>query len=195
MAVVQAQGEMVDPRVRRTKLMLHEALEKLLTEKDFDKISVQDIVDKATLHRATFYDHYPDKFALLECVVAVQFKALLAKRNVSFTGCEGALRAVALGVCDFISSVPGADCGSQRELERHMETAVIAVVRRMILEGRERHGPVGMKARLVASTVSWAIYGGAKEWMHMEARWPAEQAAEKIEELVLPLLLAARSEQ
>ena len=189
MVLSEAQIEAVDPRVRRTRLMLHEALEKLLPEKEFDKISVQDIVDKATLHRATFYDHYADKFALLECVVAVQFRGLLAKREVSFTGCEGALRAIAQGVCDFISNVPGVAC--QRELERHMEAAVIAVVRRMILDGMEKHGTVGVKSRLVASTISWAIYGAAKEWMHMDDRWPAELAAEKIEELVRPLMVAA----
>jgi AcrR family transcriptional regulator len=68
------QTETVDPRVRRTRKMLHDALGKLMQEKDFDKISVQDIADAADLHRATFYDHYPDKFALLECTVGAHFQ-------------------------------------------------------------------------------------------------------------------------
>ena len=180
----------IDPRVRRTRQMLQTALDQLLSEKDFDKISVQDIADKATLHRATFYDHYPDKFALLECVVGGRFRGLLAKRNVSFTGCDGALRAIALGVCDFITSIPGADCGSQKQLEGHMESAVIAVVRRMLLEGMANHQPMSMQPELIASTASWAIYGAAKEWMHTPKRPPAEEIVTRIEKLVSPILMA-----
>ncbi|MGD1097474.1 MAG: helix-turn-helix domain-containing protein, partial [Bryobacteraceae bacterium] len=56
----------LDPRIRRTRQLFHQALEKLLEKKEFDEISVQDIADAATVNRATFYDHYPDKFALLE---------------------------------------------------------------------------------------------------------------------------------
>jgi AcrR family transcriptional regulator len=65
------------PVIRRTRQLLQQALEKLLETKDFDKISVQDIADAATVNRVTFYDHYTDKFALLECVVAGRFQNLL----------------------------------------------------------------------------------------------------------------------
>jgi AcrR family transcriptional regulator len=37
-----------------------------LKKKDFEDISVQEITDDATLNRATFYLHYPDKSALLQ---------------------------------------------------------------------------------------------------------------------------------
>ena len=52
--------------------------------KEFDAISVQDIAEAATINRATFYDHYTDKFALLECTVASRFMELLAERGVTF---------------------------------------------------------------------------------------------------------------
>ena len=61
--------KMPDPRVQRTRKLLQSALGKLLKEKGLEDISVQDIADAATLNRATFYDHYNDKFALLECMV------------------------------------------------------------------------------------------------------------------------------
>jgi AcrR family transcriptional regulator len=41
--------------------MLMDALAKLLDRKAFDEISIQEIADEATLNRATFYLHYPDK--------------------------------------------------------------------------------------------------------------------------------------
>src|SRR6187402_2026282 len=100
-------AELVDPRIRRTRLSLQQALEKLLDEREFEKISVQDIAEAAAVNRATFYDHYPDKFALLECMVGTQFQELLAQRGVIFDGsCASALRAIVLGVCDYVASRP-----------------------------------------------------------------------------------------
>ena len=65
--------EQMDPRVRRTRQLLQQALDKLLQTKDFENISVQDIAEAATVNRATFYDHFADKFALLEYSVAAEF--------------------------------------------------------------------------------------------------------------------------
>jgi AcrR family transcriptional regulator len=55
----------LDPRVIRTRTMLRDALVSLIAEKGFDAITVQDIADRATLNRATFYLHYQDKHDLL----------------------------------------------------------------------------------------------------------------------------------
>ena len=74
----------LDPRIRRTRQLLHDALRRLLEEKEFDKVTIQDITEAATLNRATFYAHYPDKFALLGELIRVNFLELFAKRNVRF---------------------------------------------------------------------------------------------------------------
>src|SRR5271165_2806730 len=79
--MVLATCETLDPRIRRTRDLLQQALAKLLETRAFDKISVQDITDYATLNRATFYDHYTDKFALLEAMVGCRFHQLLAQRQ------------------------------------------------------------------------------------------------------------------
>ena len=78
--------------------MLMEALVKLLNRKEFDNISVQEIADEATLNRATFYLHYADKNALLQAMTAARFRSLIARRGLSFTSCDGALRAIVLGM-------------------------------------------------------------------------------------------------
>lgn len=56
----------MDPRVKRTKKMFEEALIELLEEKEYKKITVQEITKKSSLNRATFYLHYYDKDELLE---------------------------------------------------------------------------------------------------------------------------------
>jgi AcrR family transcriptional regulator len=185
--------ETLDPRIRRTRLLLQQALGKLLETKEFENISVQDITEAATLNRATFYDHYPDKFALLECMVATRFDELLAERGVSFDGtCPTALKAMVLGVCDYLASMPRVDCERQRQLEPHMESAVIAVVRRMILDGLKRH-PVenGASPEIIAATVSWAIYGAAKVWVRTPQRCCSETIVETIQALVSPIFTSA----
>jgi len=177
----------VDPRIRRTRHLLQQALEKLLESKEFEDISVQDIAEAATVNRATFYDHYTDKFALLECMVARQFLGLLTQRGVAFDGtCPSAMRGIVLGVCDYLTVAPGKE--RQGQMEPHMESAVVAVVRHMILDGLKQNPPERKAClEMIAATASWAIYGAAKEWVRMPERVPSEEIADTIMTLVLPI--------
>jgi AcrR family transcriptional regulator len=54
-----------DRRVLRTQKLLREALVALILEKGYQKITVQDIIDRANVGRSTFYSHYRDKEDLL----------------------------------------------------------------------------------------------------------------------------------
>jgi AcrR family transcriptional regulator len=55
----------IDRRVLRTRLALREALLSLMGEKDYDRITVEEITERANLGRATFYLHYKDREDLL----------------------------------------------------------------------------------------------------------------------------------
>ncbi len=66
----------MDPRVRRTKDLFEAALLDLMEEKEYDKISVQEIARKSTLNRATFYLHYYDKNELLQQLLDKAIKEL-----------------------------------------------------------------------------------------------------------------------
>ncbi len=54
-----------DRRVQRTRQALHQALTEIILEKRYDKITVQDIIDRADVGRSTFYAHFLDKDDLL----------------------------------------------------------------------------------------------------------------------------------
>jgi AcrR family transcriptional regulator len=54
-----------DRRVRRTRRNLADALITLIVERGYDRITVQDILDRADVGRSTFYAHFRDKDALL----------------------------------------------------------------------------------------------------------------------------------
>ena len=55
----------VDRRVERTQRELHEALISLIIERGWDRVSVQEICDRANVGRSTFYLHFADKDELL----------------------------------------------------------------------------------------------------------------------------------
>ncbi|MCI0399670.1 MAG: TetR/AcrR family transcriptional regulator [Chloroflexi bacterium] len=54
-----------DRRVIRTHTQLRQALYALILEKPYERISVQDILDRANIGRSTFYTHFLDKDDLL----------------------------------------------------------------------------------------------------------------------------------
>jgi AcrR family transcriptional regulator len=205
-AMLQA-CEKLDPRIRRTRDLLHGALRQLLQQKEFDKISVQDIAEAATLNRATFYAHYSDKFALLEETIRVSFLELLGQRKVRFDGtCSSAFQAIILAVCDYLHEVQQSLSSKQHQFEPFVEATVIDQVRLVLLEGlRQRAAepkvspgilspgiipPDVIPAEIIAATASWAIYGAAQQWVHMPNRVPAEQFVAVAVHLVHPILEA-----
>jgi AcrR family transcriptional regulator len=182
-------AETTDPRIVRSRHMLVEALAKLLTQKSFDDISIQEIADEATLNRATFYLHYPDKNALLQAMAAERFGKLIARRGLSFTDCDGALRAIALGVCDYLADTAG--CPGQLA-KMPLEGSIIPVVEDMFRKGAADHAMApGVDPELLATTAAWAIFGAARQWYQAPDRIPAEEMATKIELMVKPIFLSA----
>lgn len=55
----------MDRRVRKTRETLFDTLIQLLREKEFERITIQEIADRADVNRGTVYLHFEDKFDLL----------------------------------------------------------------------------------------------------------------------------------
>jgi hypothetical protein len=76
-----------------------------------------------------------------------------------------------------------------------MDTAIVSVVRRLILEGFTHRPPKpGVPVELVSSTIAWAIYGAAKEWAVSPKRMSVDRIGETIEKIVAPVLTAVAQE-
>src|SRR5690348_7228202 len=61
-----------DRRVERTRDLLQKSLIELIDERGYDAVTVQDIVDRANVARATFYVHFTSKDNLfLSCHEAI----------------------------------------------------------------------------------------------------------------------------
>jgi AcrR family transcriptional regulator len=73
-----------DRRVLRTRNALGDSLVALLQERDFEQITVQDVLDRAGVGRSTFYVHYRDKNDLFLSDVEDFFEmcsSLLSRHN------------------------------------------------------------------------------------------------------------------
>jgi AcrR family transcriptional regulator len=68
----------VDPRVRRTRRMLRDALVSLILEKDFASISIRDVTERAEVAYITFFRHYESLDQLLMEVLNEGLAELLA---------------------------------------------------------------------------------------------------------------------
>jgi len=184
--------ERLDPRIRRTRGLLQDALKRLLEEKEFDKITIQDITEAATLNRATFYAHYPDKFALLEELIRVSFLQLLDCRKIRFDGsCATAFHPIILAVCDYLAELQKSRSSKQHQFEAFVEGTVIDQIRVILMDGFKKH-PVerNIPLEMIATTASWALYGAAKQWVNTPERAPAEEFVATAVNLVHPILIA-----
>jgi AcrR family transcriptional regulator len=184
--------------MRRTRQLLQGALLQLLGSKSFDDISVQDIAEAATVNRATFYDHYTDKFALLEALIAGGFHRMLAERSVQYDGtCPSAAGAIVLAACDYLTTMRASQGGCERRsnVEAMEDAAMIAAIRRVLAAGMEAHTLVPAPRRAMQSAAaSWAIYGAVKEWLNSQNRPPAEAIVPEIVAMITPLLGAEADE-
>lgn len=174
--------EKVDPRVRRTLQFLEEAFSTLINEKDFQSITIQDITERAGINRATFYAHFPDKYALLDYKIRQDFRAEIEKRTLN--AChfsEVNLRALIVAVCEFIGTSRH-QCKSPRgQFEPFMEAQVKGQVKDLLLtwlgqmETNSRVSP-----EIAATAASWAIYGLAQFWNNQKDHTPVDEYVEKI---------------
>ena len=75
----------VDRRIIKSQEAIKRALIELMSEKNFDQITIQDISDRADVSRKTIYLHYVDKFDLLDKLIEDSIDKL---RKICETSCE-----------------------------------------------------------------------------------------------------------
>jgi len=173
-----------DPRVKRTRKLIVEAFFALMAEKSFHTISVQDIAERATVNRATFYLHFEDKYALMDWIVRDLFRASLTQRlgpepRFSLDN----LRLLVVTVCEFLSQFQGHCAPGDRNIEPQVEMKVqeelssflLSWLRQVPLTSGNANGNGGSGTReSLASLLSWAIFGAGVEW----SRGGRERSAE-----------------
>jgi len=186
-----ADREKLDPRVKRTRRLLQQALAELLGEKTFQSITVQDITERAEVNRATFYAHFEDKYDLLNYSVREAFQERVDRRlpgTPAFT-LEN-LRVLALTVAEYLSEFLGHCVRSsanvdQAVLVRQVQAQCYDVVLGWVIRSWGDPGLYSLSPEVVAMVTSWAIFGSVLQWVDHGRKLAPEQLADQILRLLV----------
>ena len=179
--------EKLDPRVKRTRGLIQRSFMEIVDEKGFTSISVQDITTRAGINRATFYAHFPDKYALLDYAIGESFRAEIEQRmlNVCDFKIEN-LRTLVVTVCEFVGKIH-----IHTDREEQYQTLVEAQIRTQVyalilhwLEKIETIRNCSISRERAATAASWAIYGLAHQWAHEKRKSSAQTFADEVMPLV-----------
>lgn len=176
--------EKLDPRVKRTRSLILKSFNDLLAEKSFDAISVQHVTDRAQINRATFYAHFPDKYALLDHSVSQMFRQEIEKRTLN--ACHYTpenLRYLILAVCEFLARVHS-DCAQPHQ---QFESLVEGNIKKILFELLSywlKQTNDKISSDIPATVATWAIYGLASLYSHKKKR----PALEKFVDEAFPLV-------
>lgn len=160
------QGNPDDPRVRRTRSLLQQAMMDLLHTKSFQSITVQDVADLATVNRATFYAHFEDKYDLMDSVIRTNVRAALSD-GVSRTTAlsEASLQALCRTLFDFLLEVHSTCKTGDKQFEPMFETAVRQELIAFIADWLQNLSlPSEPDMDVVATVIGWSILGAGAEW-------------------------------
>jgi AcrR family transcriptional regulator len=156
----------VDPRIRRTRTALREAVAALLRERSFDDITLHEIAQAAGLNRATIYKHYPDKFALLDALIADELRERIFAAIARCEPTGAAKLAAVLGAtCECARWVATIGRADDRLLRPIAEARMLALVGRAVeFALDERVALPVVKRELAVAMGSAAICGAATAW-------------------------------
>ena len=159
-----------DPRITRTRKLIRDALESIIDQKPFSEISVQDIAERATINRATFYAHFEDKYALLEHLVRAKYCAALTEHEpMSAPDVSALLKTVALSTFRLVGTHRKSRL--DKEFEPQLERALQDELYNFMLPA------LGEAAALVVSS---AVIGTTMQWRACKYREAPDDLVERL---------------
>lgn len=184
--------EKCDRRVTRTRELLLDALVSLLMERGYEKLTIQNLLDRANVGRATFYAHFQSKEDLLACSIA-RMRASLTEQWKSGTP-AGAVPAERLRfTLPFLHHLESHRRIYRATISRESEWTVEQHMRRMLRElvredldrhyrGRANAAALDLAVRYVVSTL-WTV---VVWWMESKKPPPPEEVNRVFQRLTFP---------
>lgn len=171
----------MDPRVKRTRQLLHQSFLELLQEKGFASITIQDITERATINRATFYAHYTDKYMLMDATCRQLLQELIVSNLPPLS--DGRMQDVRMlieVVLRYLDEVYH-HCGPKHvwQLKGIVQEEVAAILQRWLKQTKPM-GNIRVPQETLASAMSWAICGTAVGWCQNKRSRSVEEMADHI---------------
>ncbi|MEK4460815.1 MULTISPECIES: TetR/AcrR family transcriptional regulator [Paenibacillus] len=173
-------------RLTQTKQSLIDSFLRLVSLKDFEKITIVDITKGAKVNRATFYAHFNDKYELLDYIMGDSASAAIVKHT------EGEIKFDQEGITQLVLSVfdfyqqPNIQCRSSyigmvvpqlkekiiNELKVHLSNALGDIYPD---HGKSFYVPI----------IAQMIHEGVYQWVTGNNTINQQEVAERISSLVL----------
>lgn len=176
----------MDRRIIKSKQAIMSAFIKLMSEKDFEKITINEIAEEANVNRGTVYLHYQDKFDLLNQCIDTHLNEL----------CESCLSDEDIGNIDPKASL----LSTFRYLEQHaffysnmLTNKSMPVFRERILtlaiKQMEEHIDMtgsnqNIRKEMMVQYVASAAVGVMEWWIVNSMPYAAEEMAEQLWQLL-----------
>ena len=179
-----------DMRLRRTKKLIWEALLSLLEKQTFATLSMKAICEQAMVHRATFYSHFTDKYALLDYGMQEAVQAI--KKEVQWNEASDMQATLHYALLEYVRT-------HQRLFslllsKNSTESFSALLLHRLVVKREEElaHAGKGMKQMAIPRTILAQFYGGAVVqvitwWVEQEMPIPSEELAGYLQRLLPPL--------
>jgi len=134
----------------------------------FDSITINDITTKATINRATFYAHFPDKYALLDTIISENFIEILRQKiSPDSVMSNSLLASLVESVCEYFEVAEKTCKGYECVLDL-MSKEIVFQLTEIIFTLLDKKAPDTNEgkilAKLTASMVSTSIYIAVHQW-------------------------------
>lgn len=190
----------VDRRVQRTRQLLRTALMSLIQEKGFESSSVQDIIDRANVGRATFYAHFDSKEDLLASGIDELRASLRERQHQALSSTTADDRLFAFSCELFIHAdahrtvfraMVGKRSGAvvQQLLHKMLVDLVREELKLMSPTSRATETP----AEAIAQFIGGGLFGLLIWWANGKMRMPVKEVDAVVRRLAIPAVKAAVS--
>jgi AcrR family transcriptional regulator len=190
----------VDRRVQRTRQLLRTALMSLIQEKGFESSSVQDIIDRANVGRATFYAHFDSKEDLLASGIEELRASLRERQHQALSSTTADDRLFAFSCELFVHAdahrtvfraMVGKRSGAfvQQLLHKMLVDLVREELKLMSPASRATETP----AEAMAQFIGGGLFGLLIWWANGKMRMPVKEVDAVFRRLAIPAVKAAVS--
>jgi AcrR family transcriptional regulator len=179
-------AEKIDRRVRQTRAALLSALPALMMERGYERITIQNLLDRADVGRATFYAHFDSKDDLLAGSVAnlrtwlVQAWRTEPDQRLGFT--LPLFQHLASHRAIYEKSIAPA---SEMSVERHIRQMLDGLVRED-LANRRGQGAQAAAVELAVHYVIGALWSIIVWWVESGMRLPPAEINAIFQRLAFP---------
>jgi AcrR family transcriptional regulator len=186
-----------DRRSQRTQRLVNSAMMELIFEKQYDSISVQDILDRAGIGRSTFYTHYFDKEDVLTSIadqMLEMFGQQFSQRNVEqgLIPCLELFQHVQQNYHHFRSMLRG---HAGEVLWEAAQTALSRTIEQTLTNASVVKCPPAVPLPVVAQYLAGSFLNLLKWWLRAEMPYTPEHMERSFQQLALPGVWATVAEK